>query len=178
MRAPLAAAVLAAAGLLAACGSATVEQETPTSIAPLETTALSDAPSSESAESSASASESASGSVSASESAASAFSEPESEAAAVATAQDEGARAVSEAPAPAPLVDRDADYLAALTQSGINTEGVEDQLLGVGQNSCEGQDSVTIGAVAGQLIEQGRTQLPHEQVVALITNTAMASYCG
>lgn len=174
MRAPLAAAVLAAAGLLAACGSATVEQETPTSIAPLETTALSDAPSSGSAEYSALASESAS----ASESAASASSEPESEAAAVATAQDEGARAISEAPAPAPLVDRDADYLAALTQSGINTEGVEDQLLGVGQNSCEGQDSVTIGAVAGQLIEQGRTQLPHEQVVALITNTAMASYCG
>lgn len=174
MRAPLAAAVLAAAGLLAACGSATVEQETPTSIAPLETTALSDAPSSESAEASASAS----GAASASESSASASSEPESEAAAVATAQDEGARAISEAPAPAPLVDRDADYLAALTQSGINTEGVEDQLLGVGQNSCEGQDSVTIGAVAGQLIEQGRTQLPHEQVVALITNTAMASYCG
>lgn len=174
MRTPLAAAVLAAAGLLAACGSATVEQETPTSIAPLETTALSDAPSSGSAEASASAS----GSASASESAASASSEPESEAAAVVTAQDEGARAISEAPAPAPLVDRDADYLAALTQSGINTEGVEDQLLGVGQNSCEGQDSVTIGAVAGQLIEQGRTQLPHEQVVALITNTAMASYCG
>ncbi|KXB51949.1 hypothetical protein HMPREF3227_02283 [Corynebacterium sp. CMW7794] len=174
MRAPLAAAVLAAAGLLAACGSATVEQETPTSIAPLETTALSDAPSSESAEASASAS----GAASASESSASASSEPESEAAAVATAQDEGARAISEAPAPAPLVDRDADYLAALTQSGINTEGVEDQLLGVGQNSCEGQDSVTIGAVAGQLIEQGRTQLPHEQVVALITNTAMAAYCG
>lgn len=174
MRAPLAAAVLAAAGLLAACGSATVEQETPTSIAPLETTALSDAPSSESAEASASAS----GAASAPESSASASSEPESEAAAVATAQDEGARAISEAPAPAPLVDRDADYLAALTQSGINTEGVEDQLLGVGQNSCEGQDSVTIGAVAGQLIEQGRTQLPHEQVVALITNTAMAAYCG
>ena len=174
MRAPLAVAVLAAAGLLAACGSATVEQETPTSIAPLETTALSDAPSSESAEASASAS----GAASASESSASASSEPESEAAAVATAQDEGARAISEAPAPAPLVDRDADYLAALTQSGINTEGVEDQLLGVGQNSCEGQDSVTIGAVAGQLIEQGRTQLPHEQVVALITNTAMAAYCG
>ena len=174
MRAPLAAAILAAAGLLAACGSATVEQETPTSIAPLETTALSDAPSSESAEASASAS----GSASASESSASASSEPESEAAAVATAQDEGARAISEAPAPAPLVDRDADYLAALTQSGINTEGVEDQLLGVGQNSCEGQDSVTIGAVAGQLIEQGRTQLPHEQVVALIMNTAMAAYCG
>lgn len=174
MRAPLAAAVLAAAGLLAACGSATVEQETPTSIAPLETTALSDAPSSESAEASASAS----GAASASESSASASSEPESEAAAVATAQDEGARAISEAPAPAPLVDRDADYLAALTQSGISTEGVEDQLLGVGQNSCEGQDSVTIGAVAGQLIEQGRTQLPHEQVVALITNTAMAAYCG
>lgn len=174
MRAPLAAAVLAAAGLLAACGSATVEQETPTSIAPLETTALSDAPSSESAEASASAS----GAASASESSASASSEPESEAAAVATAQDEGAHAISEAPAPAPLVDRDADYLAALTQSGINTEGVEDQLLGVGQNSCEGQDSVTIGAVAGQLIEQGRTQLPHEQVVALITNTAMAAYCG
>ncbi|MBF9009964.1 DUF732 domain-containing protein [Corynebacterium phoceense] len=174
MRAPLAAAVLAAAGLLAACGSATVEQETPTSIAPLETTALSDAPSSESAEASASAS----GAASASESSASASSEPESEAAAVATAQDEGARAISEAPAPAPLVDRDADYLAALTQSGINTEGVEDQLLGVGQNSCEGQDSVTIGAVAGQLIEQGRTQLPHEQVMALITNTAMAAYCG
>ncbi len=174
MRAPLAAAVLAAAGLLAACGSATVEQETPTSIAPLETTALSDAPSSESAEASASAS----GAASASESSARASSAPESEAAAVATAQDEGARAISEAPAPAPLVDRDADYLAALTQSGINTEGVEDQLLGVGQNSCEGQDSVTIGAVAGQLIEQGRTQLPHEQVVALITNTAMAAYCG
>ena len=146
------AAVLLAAGtLLSACGSATVDEgdATETSVAPLErsSAASGESSASKASESSASApSERTSGE------------EPE----------DRGAREISEIPSPAPAQGPDQDFLAAVAEKGVNIDGVEDQLVGAAQASCQG-DAVTVPAVAGQLIEQGRTELSHEDVVQLIT---------
>ncbi|OFP20177.1 hypothetical protein HMPREF2996_07275 [Corynebacterium sp. HMSC066C02] len=146
------AAVLLAAGtLLSACGSATVDEgdATETSVAPLERSSVA------SGESSASK---------ASESSASASAErtPGEE------PEDRGAREISEIPTPVPAQGPDQDFLAAVAGKGVNIDGVEDQLVGAAQASCQG-DAVTVPAVAGQLIEQGRTELSHEDVVQLIT---------
>ncbi|MBU5654458.1 hypothetical protein ACW675_01010 [Corynebacterium aurimucosum] len=146
------AAVLLAAGtLLSACGSATVDEgdATETSVAPLERSSVA------SGESSASK---------ASESSASASAErtPGEE------PEDRGAREISEIPTPVPAQGPDQDFLAAVAEKGVDIDGVEDQLVGAAQASCQG-DAVTVPAVAGQLIEQGRTELSHEDVVQLIT---------
>ena len=146
------AAVLLAAGtLLSACGSATVDEgdATETSVAPLERSSVA------SGESSASK---------ASESSASAPSERTSGE----EPEDRGAREISEIPSPAPAQGPDQDFLSAVAEKGVNVDGVEDQLVGAAQASCQG-DAVTVPAVAGQLIEQGRTELSHEDVVQLIT---------
>ncbi|HIX79282.1 MAG TPA: hypothetical protein H9978_04960 [Candidatus Corynebacterium faecipullorum] len=147
------AAVLLASGtLLSACGSATVDENeaTDTSVAPLERS---------SGESSASKP---------SESSASASGDAPSERTTGEEPEDRGAREVSEIPTPAPAQGPDQDFLAAVAEKGVNIDGVEDQLVGAAQASCQG-DTVTVPAVAGQLIEQGRTELSHEDVVQLIT---------
>lgn len=150
-----AAMLLAAGALLSGCGSATVEEgeATDTSVAPLErsSAASGDSSASKASESSASASGSASAERTPGE-------EPE----------DRGAREISEIPAPAPEQGPDQDFLAAVAEKGVNVDGVEDQVVGAAQASCQG-DSVTVPAVAGQLIEQGRTELSHEELVRLIT---------
>lgn len=152
---PGAAVMLAAGALLSGCGSATVEEgeATDTSVAPLErsSAASGDSSASKASESSASASGSASAERTPGE-------EPE----------DRGAREISEIPAPAPEQGPDQDFLAAVAEKGVNVDGVEDQVVGAAQASCQG-DSVTVPAVAGQLIEQGRTELSHEELVRLIT---------
>lgn len=147
------AAVLLAAGtLLSACGSATVDENeaTDTSVAPLERS---------SGEPSASKP---------SESSASASGDAPTERTTGEEPEDRGAREVSEIPTPAPAQGPDRDFLAAVAETGVNIDGVEDQLVGAAQASCQG-DTVTVPAVAGQLIEQGRTELSHEDVVQLIT---------
>lgn len=150
-----AAVLLAAGALLSGCGSATVEEgeATDTSVAPLErsSAASGDSSASKASESSASASGSASAERTPGE-------EPE----------DRGAREISEIPAPAPEQGPDQDFLAAVAEKGVNVDGVEDQVVGAAQASCQG-DAVTAPAVAGQLIEQGRTELSHEELVRLIT---------
>lgn len=150
-----AAMLLAAGALLSGCGSATVEEgeATDTSVAPLErsSAASGESSASKASESSASASGSASAERTPGE-------EPE----------DRGAREISEIPAPAPEQGPDQDFLAAVAEKGVNVDGVEDQVVGAAQASCQG-DSVTVPAVAGQLIEQGRTELSHEELVRLIT---------
>lgn len=150
-----AAVMLAAGALLSGCGSATVEEgeATDTSVAPLErsSAASGESSASKASESSASASGSASAERTPGE-------EPE----------DRGAREISEIPAPAPEQGPDQDFLAAVAEKGVNVDGVEDQVVGAVQASCQG-DSVTVPAVAGQLIEQGRTELSHEELVRIIT---------
>jgi len=162
----VAAALLAAGALLAGCGSATVDESeaTETSVAPLERSA---SPSSAASGASSETSTSTSENSSAGSSSRGTGDEPE----------DRGAREVSEIPAPAPVEGPNQDFLAAVSQGGVNTDGVEDQLIGAAQASCQG-DTVTVPAVAGQLIEQGRSELSHEQLTQLITEQGRALCAG
>ena len=64
---------------------------------------------------------------------------------------------------------------------GVDVDGVEDQLIGAASTVCRSENSdigqVTVTAVAGQLVEQQRTELNAEDAVALIENEARAAYC-
>lgn len=157
-----AAALLATGALLAGCGSATVDESeaTETSVAPLERSSGSSEGAESSSTSSSSAASSSDKASSGSGSSRGSGEEPE----------DRGAREISEipAPAPAPAEGPHQEFLAALSDGGVNTEGVEDQLVGAAQAACQG-DTVTVPAVAGQLIEQGRSDLSHEQLTQLIS---------
>ncbi len=166
---------LVALATLTACGSATVDNDGPVnleeSIAPLDRGA--DASETASATSSASASAQPSSAAASSSSATSgrAAAEP-----AAPAAQDRGARTVTETPTPGGRDATEAKYLDALVAGGVNIEGVEDTLVGAAGAACSG-DQVTVPALAGQLIEQGRSQLPQDQLVALIQEQASTAYC-
>ncbi|QRP61890.1 DUF732 domain-containing protein [Corynebacterium minutissimum] len=159
------AALLAAGALLAGCGSATVDESeaTETSVAPLERSSGSSEGAESSSTSNSSAASSSDKASSGSGSSRGSGEEPE----------DRGAREISEIPAPAPAEGPHQEFLAALSDGGVNTEGVEDQLVGAAQAACQG-DTVTVPAVAGQLIEQGRSELSHEQLTQLISEKGSA----
>ncbi|MDK8795961.1 hypothetical protein QP968_09600 [Corynebacterium sp. MSK041] len=67
-------------------------------------------------------------------------------------------------------------YLEALREGGVKIEGNEDQLLATAGTLCGGE-TITRDAVAGQLIEQQRTELDHEQLIKLIDDAAHANLC-
>lgn len=93
-------------------------------------------------------------------------------------AQDRGAREIDEVPEQVPVTsDEDQGYLDALREDGVNVDGVEDQLIGAAGAACSLEDNVTIPAVAGQLIEQNRTDMDHAELVGLIENQARSAYC-
>ncbi len=58
----------------------------------------------------------------------------------------------------------------------MNVDGVEDQLLGAGQGAC-GDDEITIPAVAGQLIEQQRSDKDFDELTKLLQNNARSALC-
>lgn len=153
-----------------ACGGATVENSpSETSIAPL---TRSVAPSSDA---SASPSEDA-------ESSTAAASEPGAERPEAPLPQDQPAQEVSEIPDNSlQLSGADREYLDALKAEGVDVEGVEDQLIGTASVVCGSEgaplDGATIGAVAGQLIEQGRTTKAFEELVTSIDSSARKAYC-
>lgn len=73
------------------------------------------------------------------------------------------------------------DYLAQLSEGKIDVTEVEDQLLGAAATVCEsvasGNPNVIVPAVAGQLIEQGKTELSAEEATSLIESAAESAYC-
>lgn len=94
--------------------------------------------------------------------------------------EDRGAREISEIPeTEAPTSAEDQEYLAALEDAGVDVAGVEASLVGTASTVCatEGDANVTASAVAGQLIEQGRTELEHGEATELIEESARAAYC-
>lgn len=175
-RSGLLAAALVGALTLSACGGATVENDTATatSVAPLER-----APRSSTAtETSSAASESASASASASAEP----SEPGRPPRPQPQPQDQGAREIDEVPAgEIPRSSEDVHYLGELSDEKIDIDGVEDQLIGTAATVCRGGDEAlvtsTLPAVAGQLIEQGRTDKSVEDVTAIIESAAKNAYC-
>lgn len=95
--------------------------------------------------------------------------------------QDEGAREISSIPSAEPAVDPTQEkYISGLADDGINVDGIEDQLVGTAQTVCSDDPlaAVTAGAVAGQLIEQGRTDRPVEEVTRIIETSARDNYCA
>lgn len=160
----LIAGLAAAASLgLAACGSATVdndnEAEAPTSVAPLER-------GSESESASASESESAENSTKASA--------PAGDRA----PEDRGAEEISEIPSPeADSSAGDADFLGAASERDIDTAGVEAQLVSAAQRVCVEEEPITLNAISGQLIEQGRTDLDYEELTRFLADEARSAYC-
>ena len=68
-------------------------------------------------------------------------------------------------------------YLATLRESGVNVDGIEDQLTATGATVCA-DNLITRDAVAGQLVEQRRTDMDAAGVAALISDTARANLCS
>lgn len=158
-------AALAGALTLTACGEATVENDpaTATSVAPLER-----APKSASSEEGTATEETAG--------------RPPAGRPAEPQPQDQGAREIDEIPEQeTPRSPEDVAFLGALVDEDIDIEGVEDQLIGTASTVCVGSENVlteaTPPAVAGQLVEQGRTDLPVAEVAALIESAAKNAYC-
>lgn len=167
----IAAVVVASSAVLAACGGATVENSpTETSIAPLTRNV---APSSEESPASSAASESRASDASA---------EPDAVRPDAPLPQDQPAEEISEIPGNnLQLSGVDREYLDSLTADGVDVEGVEDQLIGTASIVCRG-DGAPLGAatkeaVAGQLIEQGRSNMEFEALVELIDSSARKAYC-
>ncbi|MDO5033140.1 hypothetical protein [Corynebacterium sp.] len=156
--------------VLAGCGSATVEDtgESET-VAPLERS---------SAASTTAGPKSGQASESESESRAASSTEPgAARESASPVPEDRGAHEISEIPTPAGPQGAEQKYLEAVSQGGVDVAGVEDTLIGAAQAVCH-DDAVTAPAVAGQLIEQGRTELDHGQLTALITDQARGNVCA
>lgn len=165
------AAFMAAALGLSACGSATVESENSpeqTKVAPLERSPQPASASESASEASSQSADSSDEKSSSESSAASASDEPE----------DRGAREISAIPSPRQTQGPEQDFLAAVQKAGVKTEGAEDQIIGAGQAACNEGDAVTIPAVAGQLIEQGRAPLSHEELTAVLTDQARDTLCA
>jgi hypothetical protein len=161
----LLAAALAGVLTLTACGGATVEDEpaTATSVAPLER-----APKTTSA--------------AASESEETTTTQRTPVRPADPQPQDQGAREVDEIPPQeVPRSPEDVAFLGDLSDEGIDIDGVEDQLIGTAATVCgDGGNALTaatLPAVAGQLVEQGRTDRTVDEVAALVESAAKNTYC-
>ena len=94
-----------------------------------------------------------------------------------ALANEGAASEVSDFPEDTPKrPEKEEAYLEALRAAGVNVEGTGDQLLATASTLCGGE-TITRDAVAGQLIEQQRTSLDHEQLIKLIDEAAHANLC-
>lgn len=92
--------------------------------------------------------------------------------------QDQPAREVESVPAVASdYTPQELEFLEHLSNNGLNIEGVEDQLTATGLNVCA-NDTITRDAVAGQLVEQRRTDMTPEALGELITVAARENLCS
>ena len=92
--------------------------------------------------------------------------------------EDQPAREVTDVPQQASAFSpQEEAYLAQLRESGVNVDGIEDQLTATGATVCA-DDLITRDAVAGQLVEQRRTDMDAAGVAELISDTARANLCS
>lgn len=152
---------------LAACGGVTVEgDDSSTASAPTETNGTASSSTAGSTERSSQASQSNGSGSSGS------------------TARDGAAEEIDGLPEV--TVERSAEaqaFLDALKDEKIDISGVEDQLIATAQNYCSSEnkdENVTVDAVAGQLIVQGRTNVKEDQaaeISSLLKESADRTYC-
>lgn len=163
MKHVLAAAAVAAGLVLTACGSSTVDSSEVTS------TQASTSASAASETTTATESETATSTTTTTSSS--------KAAPAPAPGADQPAQEVDSVPSQAPAFSPEEEaYLEALRNQGISVQGVEAQLTGTGLSVCEGT-TITRDAVAGQLIEQRRTELSVDAVSKLIDDSAHEHLC-
>ena len=142
---------------LTACGGATVDSEDVTETA---ATSATETATSATESGTASATESATGSSSRN------------------GAGDQPAREVETVPTQVPsYAPEEQAFLDHLRQNGVNVDGLEDQLTATGFTVCD-DDTITRDAVAGQLVEQRRTDMDAGTVATLLSDTARANLCG
>lgn len=92
--------------------------------------------------------------------------------------EDQPARDVEEVPTvTSDFSPQERAFLDQLSNNGLNIEGVEDQLTATGLNVCA-NDIITRDAVAGQLVEQRRTDMTPEALGELITAAARDNLCS
>ncbi|AKE42125.1 putative secreted protein [Corynebacterium kutscheri] len=154
---------------LTACGGATVDDSTDTTIAP-----LSREPKNQTSQS---ATASASASASAMETARSHSNESDNS-----QPKDRAAQEITAIPSQqVQLSKQDQVFLDELSGKGVDISDVENQLIGTANIVCTNTDNplapATVKAVAGQLIEQGKTTLEHAELVSLIETSAKKAYC-
>lgn len=93
-------------------------------------------------------------------------------------AGDQPAREVETVPTQVPAyAPEEQAFLDHLRQNGVNVDGLEDQLTATGFTVCD-DDTITRDAVAGQLVEQRRTDMDARTVATLLSDTARANLCG
>ena len=93
-------------------------------------------------------------------------------------AGDQPARDVETVPTQVPsYAPEEQAFLDHLRQNGVNVDGLEDQLTATGFTVCD-DDTITRDAVAGQLVEQRRTDMDAGTVATLLSDTARANLCG
>lgn len=154
-------ALVAAAGLLTACGSTATDTVETSFVAPLTRSAK---PSEGSAAASASASASP---------------QTGTDTAAAATAADRPAQEVSTVPTPTPkFTEAGEKFLKEISDQGVDIVGVEAQLIATAQIVCSGEFGAAVEAVAGQVVEQGRTTKDYNEILTLIDTSAKKLYCS
>ena len=90
---------------------------------------------------------------------------------------DKPASAIESLPAQAShFTAEERSFLDQLSENGLNVAGVEDQLTATGLNVCA-NDTITRDAVAGQLVEQRRTDMTPDALGQLISDAARANLC-
>lgn len=93
-------------------------------------------------------------------------------------AGDQPAREVETVPTQVPsYAPEEQAFLDHLRQNGVNVDGLEDQLTATGFTVCD-DDTITRDAVAGQMVEQRRTDMDAGTVATLLSDTARANLCG
>lgn len=93
---------------------------------------------------------------------------------------DQGAQEIEELPeTPSNIGEDDQEYLDQLAEGGVNVDGVEDVLIGVAASVCGSGpvEDATAAAVAGQLVEQGRSDQDAEATARVIEQSAREIYC-
>lgn len=182
-KASLAAALTTGALVLAACGSATVEDEAPETLSKSSTqatksTAASSTASQGSDKDGKDGKKSSEGSTTAKSgsgqnNAGNNNAEPAPQ---TAGGSDRGAQEIDEIPETNPFEGENAAFLDDVRALGVDVAGVEGQVVSAGYLVCDEQTAI-LQAVAGQLIGQERTDRDFEDLVDKLTESARGRFC-
>ncbi|MDK8551195.1 hypothetical protein QP907_02530 [Corynebacterium pseudodiphtheriticum] len=179
-KASLVAALTTGALVLAACGSATVEDEAPETLSKssTQTTKSTAASSTTSPGADKDGKKSSEGSTTAKSgsgqnNAGNNNAEPAPQAAG---GRDRGAQEIDEIPETNPFEGENAAFLDDVRALGVDVAGVEGQVVSAGYLVCDEQTAI-LQAVAGQLIGQERTDREFEDLVDKLTESARGRFC-